>query len=100
MRIDEKAQKKLKDYLSEFRGHPVVFGEAHRPQHRRRRRHQLQPAGTIELASSIRRPWLDPWVEKKGKRQPAGKRNVVAFTGGSIVKIDLALPDETLLGLA
>ena len=102
VRIDEKAQKKLKDYLGEFRGHPVVFGEAHTGLNiGEGGAISYNPAGTIELCVlDPKDPGSTPWVEKKGKRQPAGKRNVVAFTGSSIVKIDLALPDETLLGLA
>lgn len=102
VRIDEKAQKKLKDYLGEFRGHPVVFGEAHTGLNiGEGGAISYNPAGTIELCVlDPKDPGETPWVEKKGKRQPAGKRNVVAFTGSSIVKIDLALPDETLLGLA
>ena len=102
VRVDEKAQKKLKDYLGEFRGHPVVFGEAHTGLNiGEGGAISYNPAGTIELCVlDPKDPGETPWVEKKGKRQPAGKRNVVAFTGSSIVKIDLALPDETLLGLA
>ena len=99
VRVDEKAQKKLKDYLGEFRGHPVVFGEAHTGLNiGEGGAISYNPAGTIELCVlDPKDPGETPWVEKKGKRQPAGKRNVVAFTGSSIVKIDLALPDETFV---
>lgn len=102
VRVDAKAQKKLEDYLGEFRGHPVVFGEAYTGLTiGENGAISYNPAGTVELfVLDPKDPGTTPWEEKKGKREPSSKRNVVAFSGGSIEKIDLALPDETLLGLA
>jgi hypothetical protein len=100
---DQKAAKKYKHNLTEYRGEMVVIGEPKQGIVYQREKNNLTfvPNGSNQIfVVNPKQPEKHAYFLVEGKKVEASKKNRLTIQGHHIQKLTLLMPDETLPGLA